>query len=899
MKNLLLLAFCIPLLLNAQQNSSAPVPFDEKAAAKQAELKGIHKEDIAGYVGFLKRKYYAEQNKTNTSSQQNNYKPSKKIPSVQSSYCVNAGFENLDFTNWTAATGGNKGNSGGLTWTGGISSSVPNASLFDALARHTILTAPPSNNNPSNGPVSGYDSIAINPNSGLADIPLVAPNGGGVSVRLGNAEVGAQAEKLTYAMSVTSQNTMFVYQYAVVLQDPGHPVGDNPFFTITVKDQSGTVIGGACGVYNITSALAASDTSFIKITSDDVYYKKWTLVGVDLSGYIGQTITVEFVTADCAFGGHYGYAYIDASCGGLKTLMSSCSGDTTHILQAPPGFTSYQWKNPSGTNISGATNDSLVITNGNNGDVYSVKMTSAAGCSVVISTTLQSTSVTIQSVSFANSCKGASTGMASVFASGSSKGYNFLWSNGATTQSIYNIPPGTYSVHVWAASCGADDTTVTIGLWPSVLTKGTAYYCGGVTYIHAPAGSSYQWYSSGSLLSGQTKDSLLVSNPNTGDAYIVTYSKPGGCRDSLQLTLAAPDSIWSFPWDSTCGGMNAGSALLWLFPGNGSFYSYSLSCSCGYNAKDTSYTSFFFTYSLYAGTYTVTVSEGNCAFSSTFIIPEIATITNYSSTDNNCYGELAGQISQTVLDGPDTSNVNYSVNWYGPGGYHYTQSGVSLYATVTQNNLAAGTYTCIVSWNGCSTTDTIIINQPPAPPDTLQMNTEFCDSDLQATLYGPEGFTGYEWYFNGTMVAGANADSLIISNPAQYSQYKVSYLVNGCRRNTTVVLKTTSAFSSFTVNYTNIFTPNNDGANDLFYPFVSAAYTPQALGSALATYNLTVYNRWGTKIYDSNSYSAGWPGSIKGKASDDGIYFWVVSYSLSCSADKSIKTQTGFVQLIR
>ena len=34
---------------------------------------------------------------------------------------------------------------------------------------------------------------------------------------------------------------------------------------------------------------------------------------------VGSQVTIEFVTADCGAGGHWGYAYIDSFCG-------DCSG---------------------------------------------------------------------------------------------------------------------------------------------------------------------------------------------------------------------------------------------------------------------------------------------------------------------------------------------------------------------------------------------------------------------------------------------------------------------------------------------------------------------------------------------------------------------------------------------
>ena len=80
-------------------------------------------------------------------------------------------------------------------------------------------------------------------------IPFVPPGSGAHTVRLGNDNVGSEAEQLIYAFTVTPANALFIYRYAVVLEDPGHPPGDQPRFTINVFDQQGIVV--PCGTYNV------------------------------------------------------------------------------------------------------------------------------------------------------------------------------------------------------------------------------------------------------------------------------------------------------------------------------------------------------------------------------------------------------------------------------------------------------------------------------------------------------------------------------------------------------------------------------------------------------------------------------------------------------------------------
>lgn len=75
----------------------------------------------------------------------------------------------------------------------------------------------------------------------------------------------------------------------------------------------------------------------------------------------------------------------------------------------------------------------------------------------------------------------------------------------------------------------------------------------------------------------------------------------------------------------------------------------------------------------------------------------------------------------------------------------------------------------------------------------------------------------------------------------------------------------------------NVITPNSDGKNDFF-----------VLDPALAGAKLQVYNRWGSKVYESGHYTNDWNG--KGLAED--IYHWIASYD--CTG-----TRRGTVTIIR
>jgi gliding motility-associated-like protein len=63
------------------------------------------------------------------------------------------------------------------------------------------------------------------------------------------------------------------------------------------------------------------------------------------------------------------------------------------------------------------------------------------------------------------------------------------------------------------------------------------------------------------------------------------------------------------------------------------------------------------------------------------------------------------------------------------------------------------------------------------------------------------------------------------------------------------------------------FTPNGDGVNDVFIPFYINIKT---LGS------FRIFDRWGTKIFETNDLNKSWDGSLLGKRAPLDTYAWVV-----------------------
>lgn len=90
-----------------------------------------------------------------------------------------------------------------------------------------------------------------------------------------------------------------------------------------------------------------------------------------------------------------------------------------------------------------------------------------------------------------------------------------------------------------------------------------------------------------------------------------------------------------------------------------------------------------------------------------------------------------------------------------------------------------------------------------------------------------------------------------------------------------------------TIYFPNSFSPNGDGLNDYFKP---------VLGKYLLFYRLSIFNRYGQRIFTSSDPNAGWSGSFKSSPLDSGVFSWVCEYQFPDKQNKKIK---GQVYLLR
>jgi len=84
----------------------------------------------------------------------------------------------------------------------------------------------------------------------------------------------------------------------------------------------------------------------------------------------------------------------------------------------------------------------------------------------------------------------------------------------------------------------------------------------------------------------------------------------------------------------------------------------------------------------------------------------------------------------------------------------------------------------------------------------------------------------------------------------------------------------------------NIFSPNNDGNNDVLYVH----------SHNIKTMDFCIYNRWGEKVFETKDINKGWDGTYKNSKCNEGVFVWYLSATLM--DDRKVEKK-GNVTLVR
>ncbi len=282
----------------------------------------------------------------------------------------------------------------------------------------------------------------------------------------------------------------------------------------------------------------------------------------------------------------------------------------------------------------------------------------------------------------------------------------------------------------------------------------------------------------------------------------------------------------------------------------------------------------------------------------------------YDFTCNN-----SATIIDTVIFTPNTTTVNavvppnillctapYEVTFNGnnpapPNNYWDFGDGVG---TSTQHSPTyiyggSGNYTVMyvaIDSSTCNIADTAYFNvalvQAPIFTATLDFDSpEPCEVDsfdVELKFTGQNADSIYWNMGDGTEFFNIDSVYYLYGNAGTYNVTMSAYNYL-CNTSQTISNEVTFVEMGDTEGIVpNVFTPNGDGWND------KLVITGIDIDEV---YNIEVYNRWGTKVYEGSDPDNPWDGGN----SKDGVYFYKLTYTDLCSGEQRLIT--GYVTLLK
>ncbi|MEW6468474.1 MAG: gliding motility-associated C-terminal domain-containing protein [Bacteroidota bacterium] len=457
-----------------------------------------------------------------------------------------------------------------------------------------------------------------------------------------------------------------------------------------------------------------------------------------------------------------------------------CTGTATVSQVGGTGPYTYSWSTvpvqttPTATGLCAGT--------------YTCVITDANGCSPPSATIVMTINQPAAIVNNGNStnvtCFGFCDGTASVSPTGGTVPYDYSWTpGGATTSSISNLCPGTYTCTITDANGCTNQYVTTITqpaapLTTTVSTTGNPVPCNGnctATATANPAGGTpgytYNWAPGGQTT--QTATGLCAGT------YTVTVTDANGCTVQQTVTITQPNllTVGISTTNNPLACFNVCNATATATPNGGTApYTYSWAPGGQSTPNITG---------LCAGSYTVYITDVNgCTTNQSVTVTQPQQLTVTVSSTNNplpCFGNC----NATATANPSGGTSPYTYSW----------ATTPTSSAVTISNLCAGTYTVFVTdANGCTNSQSVTITQPPQMNAniTTTNNPLLCNGDCNATATsnpsgGTPGYT-YSWAPGGqtTQTATglcAGTYTLTITDAA------------GCTRTQTVTITQPNALS--------------------------------------------------------------------------------------------------------
>jgi gliding motility-associated-like protein len=574
---------------------------------------------------------------------------------------------------------------------------------------------------------------------------------------------------------------------------------------------------------------------------------------------------------------------------------SICSGQTL-VLDAGPGYSGYSW-NPSGNSQT---------YNATTSGTYSVTVTDGASCSgsgSIVVTVVPQADATITTTDLEYCTNEPSVNFTAIGSGGTWSGPG-ITSGGLFTPSAAGA--GTHNISYTIPNpCGDSDIiTITVYQTPVVNLGPDTAICSGQTLVldAGPGYSGYSWNPSGN---SQTY------NATTSGTYSVTVTDGASCSGSGSIVVTvvpqadATITTTDLEYCSNEPSVNftaIGSGGTWSGPGitSGGLFtpsaagvgihniSYSIPNPCGDSDN--------ITITVFQAPVVNLGADTSLCMGDNYIIDAGAGFDTYqwspSGSSQTLNVNSTGLYSVTVTDsngceGTDQINVSFvnqqDATILTSGAYClndavvqftavdqggvWSGNGISNNGLFTPADAGIGIHQIIYNIpGGCGDADTTSVTVFALPEVAETASDASCigAADGSVVLIVSNGLPPYQYLWSNSsdlqnlenVIAGTYIFTVTDSNGCSVlGQATVNDGVEDC-------------FLSH-IYLPNVFSPNGDGQNDILF----------VRGEGIQFLDFVIYNRWGQKVFETNSQNTGWDGTFKGKLCDPGVFAYYVKAS--------------------
>ncbi|MDZ4666071.1 MAG: gliding motility-associated C-terminal domain-containing protein [Bacteroidota bacterium] len=451
-----------------------------------------------------------------------------------------------------------------------------------------------------------------------------------------------------------------------------------------------------------------------------------------------------------------------------------CAG--TSINLTSNAAASYTWTGPNAF-TSNAQNPVIPNSTTAMTGTYTLKITTAQGCTAVTTVTVGVLTPTTTAANTGPYCAGATISLSAPAATSYTwSGPNAFTSN-AQNPTIPNAQPvasGNYTIIASIGTCTASATTsVTVNALPLPLPVNTGPYCANQTIqLNVNAYNSYTWTGPNTFNSNAQNPSVLTASVVNAGPYVVTVTDANGCVNSATTTVVVnPLPVVGVNTPTACVGgtlsltASGGTAYAWVGP---SAFVSALQNPDIFNAQV-----------INSGNYSVTATSAfgcvNTSVLSASVIP--LPVVSIAGTNTLCSQNFNGSPNQVTINGNGANSYNFTLPPGFIGSPSLTAPTFTLFPPVTAVQAVAQLSVVGTGPFGCTNTavyDVTVVPNPTVVP--APATSSVCEGvSMNLTVGGAQTYT---WSPSATL--NTSTGPSVIASPSVTTIYSIIGSANGC-----------------------------------------------------------------------------------------------------------------------